>query len=50
MAMQLLYFKKIETSALCPAKQGISKEEQAAEITRQIVYSTKKSEPNFVTA
>jgi len=50
LAMQLVYFKKIDTSTICPAKQGMSKEEQAAEITRQIVYSTKKSEPIFVTA
>ncbi len=50
LAMWLVYFKKIKTSTLCPAKHGISKEDQAAEITRQIVYSMKKSEPIFVTA
>ncbi len=50
LAMRLVYFKKIKTSMLCPAKHSISKEDQAAEITRRIVSSTKKKESIFVTA
>jgi len=48
-AMRLVYFKKIETNGLHPVRIEKSKEEKAAEITRQIIRSTTLSEPIFVT-
>jgi len=41
-------FRKTETNNLCPVKEKKSKEEESAEITRHIVYSTKQSEPIVV--
>ncbi len=49
LAMRLIHFEKIQGSQLCPALTVKTKEEQSAEITRCIVYSTKKLDPIFVT-
>jgi len=51
MAMRLLHFKRIDTNNLCPVvSKKKSKEEEALEITKQLVYTTKKAEPIFLTA
>jgi len=49
LAMRLVHFQKIDRNHLSPATIEKTKEEKAAEITRQIVYSTKISEPIAVT-
>jgi len=49
LAMRLIHFEKIEGSKLCPAVIEKTKEEKSAEITRRIIYSTKKLDPIFIT-
>jgi len=47
--MRLVHFKKVDSNHLSPATIEKTKEEKAAEITHQIVYSTRINEPIAVT-
>jgi len=47
--MRLVHFKKVDSNHLSPATIEKMKEEKAAEITHQIVYSTRINEPIAVT-
>jgi len=49
LAMQLVHFRKIESSSLCVQTVPLTREEKAAEVTRRLVYSSKKMEPISVT-
>jgi len=49
LAMRLVHFRKIEANCLSPENITKTKEEKAAELTRQIVLSTKVTEPVKVT-
>jgi len=49
LAMRLVHFKKVDSNHLSPATIEKMKEEKAAEITHQIVYSTRINEPIAVT-
>jgi len=49
LAMKLVHFRKIESSSLCVQMVPLTREEKAAEVTRRLVYSSKKMEPISVT-
>ncbi len=49
LAMRLVHFEKVEGSRLHPASIEKTKEEESAEVTKRIVYSTNTLEPIFVT-
>ena len=49
LAMRLVHFEKVQGSHLHPASIEKTKEEESAEVTKRIIYSTNMLEPIFVT-